>query len=251
MPILLLIFILCLGHSAYADDIPFFYGKNQTLDKSHWYTAHGWANGPHQSCEWRKDAIHRDGETLTLTLSDKGGKHRTIGCAEARTQQKFGFGRYEARMKTAAGKGLNTAFFTYIGKTHGADEHDEIDFEFLGKNPKIVQVRHWRDGKGTKPKYVRLGFDSSKDFHNYAFEWDRHEVRWYVDDRLVHKTGLTTDEKIEAPQNEQHIFLSLWSGSDRLNDWLGDFQYTKPVTAEIEWLKFTPFEGSVSIGDAE
>ena len=50
------------------------------------------------------------------------------------------------RMKAAAGSGLNTGFFTYIGPVH-KQPHDEIDFEVLGKNPSKVQINQYVDGK--------------------------------------------------------------------------------------------------------
>ena len=49
-------------------------------------------------------------------------------------------------MKAAAGSGLNTGFFTYIGPTH-KQPHDEIDFEVLGKDPSKVQINQYVDGK--------------------------------------------------------------------------------------------------------
>lgn len=238
------LFVLCtIGFGvipALADDngrIPFF-SHGPVLDEDIWYISHGWANGEHQSCEWRDNAIGQSDEGyLTLTLSGRGGKKRPIGCGEIQSKKRYGYGRYEARMRSAAGSGLNTAFFTFIGPPNGVAEHDEIDFEFLGKDPTIVQVVHYRDAKSPKPYIVDLGFDSSKEFHNYAFEWDKNEIRWYVDDKLVYKT----QGKVPVPVHDQKIFFSLWSGAESMNDWLGRFHYKKPVTAEVQWVKFTPF----------
>jgi len=228
--------LLSFTPSSVADELPFFITGNK-IDKKNWLLSHGWTNGEHQSCEWRDNAVRGVDGRLTLTLSERGGKHRPFGCGEIQSNATYGYGRYEARMRSAKGYGLNSAFFTYIGQPH-QEEHDEIDFEFLGRNPYVVEVTHWRNGIKGPVKQVRLGYDSSEEFHNYAFEWDKDEIRWYVDDKLVYKT----DGSFPVPIHKQKIFFSLWSNAPSLDDWMGRFKYYKPVSAEVEWVKFTPFD---------
>src|SRR3546814_5746693 len=57
--------------------------------------------------------------------------------------------------------------------------HDEIDFEFLGKSPRQVQVNYYTAGKGGHETMIDLGFDASEDFHTYAFEWRPDSIRWF------------------------------------------------------------------------
>jgi len=161
---------------------------------------------------------------------------RPIGCPELQSKQRFGYGRFEARMRTAAGSGLNTAFFTYIGPPLGVKEHDEIDFEFLGKDPTTVELSHWANGVRIAPYVHKLGFDASKGFHTYAFEWTRSYIKWFVDGKQVYATAV--DAKI--PRNDAKLFFSLWSGTQIENAWMGPFTYNGPVTAEVAWVKYTP-----------
>jgi endo-1,3-1,4-beta-glycanase ExoK len=221
---------------ALAQDSSFFlpYPK---IDSKKWYISNGWTNGDHQSCEWRADALSAVNGNLQLKLSDKGGKVRPIGCAEIHTNARTGFGRYEARMRSAAGSGLNTAFFTYIGSPEAA-EHDEIDFEFIGKAPDTVDLTVWTNGKSSTgaAKRIPLGFDASKDFHDYAFEWRPDSVRWFADGKLIYQTP----QGVPIPRNSGHTFFSLWSGSKTEDEWMGHFSYTKPVTAEVAWSKYSP-----------
>ena len=218
-----------------AVELPFF-KPYPTIDASRWYRSDGWSNGEHQSCEWRKDALSADSGNLKMTLSDKGGAVRPIGCAEIHTVATSGYGRYEARMKTAAGSGLNTAFFTYIGPPTGSPQHDEIDFEFLGKDSHTVQLNYLTSGVGHHEKIIQLGFDAAADFHDYAIEWKPGRIRWYVDGKLVYETGPGAD----LPVNPGRIYFSLWSGSSKVDDWLGHFTYTKPVSAEVSRARFIP-----------
>ena len=222
--------------SAWAESSSFF-RPYPTIDSKKWYISSGWTNGDHQSCEWREDAVSGVKGNLQLRLSDKGGKLRPIGCAEIHTNDRTGFGRYEARMRSAAGSGLNTAFFTYVGPPTGSHEHDEIDFEFIGTEPNTVDITVWTNGKSSgAAKRIPLGFDASKDFHNYVIEWRPDSVRWYADNKLIYETP----KGAPIPRNSGRTYFSLWSGSDVEDSWMGHFTYTKPVTAEVAWSKYTP-----------
>lgn len=223
---------------AYPGDLPLF-ASYPNIDRSLWFPSHGWSNGEHQSCEWRADALEGHNNMLQLTLSNRGGRVRPIGCPELQSKARYGFGRFEARMRTAAGSGLNTAFFTFIGPPLGVPEHDEIDFEFLGKDPTTVELNYWVNAK-QQPSYVlHLGYDASKEFHDYAFEWGPQSIKWFVDGKLVHET----DEGASMPHNPGKLFLSLWSGSEIEDSWMGHFTYTQPVTADVAWVKYTRLEG--------
>jgi endo-1,3-1,4-beta-glycanase ExoK len=210
-----------------------FVEKFQQLDPKRWYVADGWANGDYQTCEWSAQAIKVAGSNMRMTLSDKGGKQRPISCPEMHTNARTSYGLYEARMRSASGSGLNTAFFTYIGPPNGVKEWDEIDFEFLGKDPHTVNTGHYTNGKAANGKIVQLGFDASQSFHNYAFEWTPDKIIWYVDGKQVHETAPGSP----MPHNPSLLFLSLWSGQPA---WLGPFEYSKPVTADVQWVAFTP-----------
>lgn len=237
-PFLVLMACLLCAASAHAEAAKGFRSTFFSIDKDRWTLSDGWANGDHQSCEWRADALSIRDNKLLLTLSDKGGKVRPVGCPEIRTKARLGHGLYEARMRPAAGSGLNTAFFTYIGPPNGVPEHDEIDFEFLGKAPRRVEISHHVNGKIFRGKIVDLGFDASEDFHDYAFDWSATRLAWFVDGVKVYETP----PGIPIPRHPGFLFFSLWSGSPVEDSWMGPFAYTKPVTAEVAWARFTPHD---------
>ena len=232
--------ILFLCAPARAEDIPLFLPYPH-IDDGRWYLSDGWVNGPHQSCEWRKDAVSVEDHAVILTLAktDKGGAElRPIICPEMHTKARTGYGRYEVRMKTAAGSGLNSNFFTYVGPPTGSKQHDEIDFEFLGKDSRTVQLNWHTNGVGGHEKIIDLGFDAAAGFHDYAFDWQPLKITWYVDGKPVFETPSGAD----LPINPQRIYISLWSGTSPMEDsWLGPFAYTKPVSAAVEWVRFTPY----------
>lgn len=213
-----------------------FFEDFRRIDGFFWHISDGWANGKHQACEWTKRSISLTDPGMLLTLSNKGGKVRPLGCPEIHTYPLTGFGVYESRMRTAAGSGLNTNMFTFIGPPTGSPEHDEIDFEFLGKDPETVSITHYVNGKNIKGETVHLGFDASKDFHDYAIEWTPHAVRWYVDRKLVHETAKSDP----IPRNKTRLYFSLWAGSSIEDAWMGPFKYVAPLTAAVAWAAYTP-----------
>lgn len=201
------------------------------LDTSRWYVSSGWANGNWQGCEWRKDAVSIVQNRLRITLSDRGGTLRPYGCGEVQSKAVLSYGLYEVRMRAAAGSGLNSAFFTYTG----SPTHDEIDFEFLGKNPRSVNLNVWTGGKAYAGRVLTLPYDASKEFHTYAFEWTPTKIRWLIDGKQVHETPNGTP----IPSHGQKLFMSLWSGAGSSDAWMGKFTYTLPVTADVEWVRYT------------
>ncbi len=226
---------IALATPAQAKDYPFFlpYPK---IDTGKWYVANGWANGDIQSCEWRASAIGGRDKNLLLTLSDKGGKVRPISCAEMQTKDINGYGAYATRMRAAKGSGLNTAFFTYIGPAQGVNHHDEIDFEFLGKDTTKVQTNYYIDGKPQGAVLIDLGYDASKEFHDYTFVWTPTKISWFIDKKLVRETKAG----VPLPTHPGKIFVTIWSGSDIVKDWLGHFEYKQDADAEFSWVKYTP-----------
>jgi endo-1,3-1,4-beta-glycanase ExoK len=233
--------------TVFAEDIPFFASVGK-IDRSVWNLSHGWSNGEHQSCEWRAANITQgmDGQ-MAMHLRETGREGRKVGCGEIQAKDVTHYGRYEARMKTAKGAGLNTAFFTYVGPPHGVAEHDEIDFEFLGKEPRRVEVNYHRAGQNMGPFKIDLGFDASEGFHDYVFEWYPDRIVWFVDGEQVFETP----EGADIPSNAGRIMFSLWSGGQPANEWLGRFKYKRPVSAEVEWVRFTPFEAEELEGGAD
>ncbi|NNH31478.1 family 16 glycosylhydrolase, partial [Rhizobium sp. SEMIA 4085] len=113
-------------------------------------------------------------------------------------------------------------------------QHDEIDFEVLGKDTSSVQVNQYIKAKGGNEKLVPVDQGADQAFNDYAFVWEPTRLRYYLNGKLVQ--DVTDPSKI--PQNAQKIFFSLW-GTDKLSDWMGKFAYTQPTTMEIDRVAYT------------
>jgi endo-1,3-1,4-beta-glycanase ExoK len=213
---------------------PSFFDSFDRLDTSRWYLSDGWVNGDIQGCTWSKTNISISKGVLQLVLGKANDRLRPYRCAELRTRTVLGYGTYEARIRSAAGSGLNTAMFTYSGPPQ-TPVHDELDFEFLGRDTGKTQLNYYTNGKGGHESLPQLGFDASAGFHDYAFVWEPTSVRWYIDGHLVR-----TESGSGLPKTPGNFFLSLWNGTSVVNAWLGPFDVSRtPVLAEVDWAGYT------------
>lgn len=203
------------------------------LNRSRWYVSDGWNNGAHQNCTWSKDEVKVDGGSLQLSFDQRKTKDRNYVCGEIQTTSRYGYGTYEARVKTAPGSGLNSAFFSYIGPSDKMP-WDEIDFEILGKNSGQVQTNQYIGGKGHNEKFAPVAGGADKGFNDYAFIWEPDRLRYFVNGKLVQEVT----DKTKIPSHAQKIFFSLW-GTDTLKDWMGPFSFSGPVTMTVDRVAFT------------
>jgi endo-1,3-1,4-beta-glycanase ExoK len=208
------------------------------LDRNRWYISNGWANGPHQNCTFSSVNVAVEG-TANLSLTDHPTSDRLFTCAELQTKDFFVYGTYEVRMRPAAGIGVVSAFFSFTGTPHAAGRpHDEIDFEFLGKDPGSVFLNYFVGGPRHE-RTIRFEFDAAATMHNYAFQWTPDAIRWFVDGRLVREETKSTDRPI--PERAQKIYISIWNGIGWDQEaWLGSFKYPgHPLVATYEYIAFT------------
>ncbi len=232
--------ILCLATPvAAAEQGGSFFDDFESFDAARWYVSDGWANGPHQNCWWSKKEVRVSGGKLEVGFSSTPTGERQYRCGELQTRQSFGPGVYEARLKAPAGSGLDAAFFTYIGPTQH-QQHDEIDFEILPKNPSQVHTTTFVNGKSGDGETgngaeLKLPYPADSDFIDYAFDWQPDRIDFYLNRQLVRSITVPR----EIPVTPQRIFFNLW-GSDTLGDWLGRFADPEGAIAmQVDWVAYT------------
>jgi len=136
----------------------------------------------------------------------------------------YGYGRYEAVIRSSNAKGAVTAFFVYTGEDMG-DPHDEIDVELVGRDPGKIHVNFFRHGKSAA-KDIDLGFDASEGEHLYAFEWEPNSITWYVDDVQVHRI---VAPDAEIPNTTGRVMASVWAANRTSVDWVGEAEFDTAV----------------------
>ena len=178
------------------------------LDRTKWVAetgGHGWGNKELQHYTDRPENLRVAGGNLiiearreTYGQSDyTSGRIKTAGLMEQM------HGRFEARIKVPKGQGIWPAFWMLGADIEqaGWPRSGEIDImENIGKEPAIVHgTLHGPGYSGDKafgnPSPLERG-NYSDDYHVFAVEWERGEIRWYRDGMLYHtaRPGLVKGE---------------------------------------------------------
>jgi beta-glucanase (GH16 family) len=203
-------------------------------DYNNWYRAHGWAN-PLSRCGWsHANTVFAQGfMKQSVTKVPMAGKSHSCGFYQSR--QRFGYGRYQVRMKAARGSGVVSGIFIYRGAPRGGGRYDEIDLEFLGRDTTKLQTNYFVNGGETHERLIDLGFDAAAGFHTYAFEWRPDSIEWFVDGRSVRKA---TRARGPLPSLPGKVGALTWATS--LKDWAGPFRDRPPIVAEYDYISYTP-----------
>ncbi|MCX4094895.1 family 16 glycosylhydrolase [Nocardia sp. alder85J] len=102
------------------------------------------------------------------------------------------YGRFEARMKIPAGKGLWPAFWMMGTADRPWPDNGEIDvMETIADDPGTVY------GSAHGPGFADPGYSQghtgsarlADDFHTYAVEWGPDRIDWFLDDTLYYSLG--------------------------------------------------------------
>ncbi len=187
----------------------------------------GWVNHELQEYVASEDyAYVKDGQLVIQPVKD-GDKYYS-GRVNTQNKRSLKYGRIEASIKVPEGKGFLPAFWMMPD-----------DEGFYGQWPKCGEIDIMEVlGDDTKKQYGTLHFgephtqrqgiyelkdgDFSKEFHEYAIEWEPGEIRWYVDGEQFFATSdwFTKvdgeDEKAyPAPFNQNyHVILNVAVGGD-------------------------------------
>ncbi|MBD0780094.1 family 16 glycosylhydrolase [Maribacter sp. ANRC-HE7] len=128
----------------------------------------------------------------TLLIKEESLGVRDFSAASISSKDQYLFGKFEATIQASNVPGVVTGFFL-----HRNSPRQEIDIEVAGNRPNRLLINVFYNpgdvganfdyGYRGSPSHVDLGFDASKESHRYAIEWKPNEIRWLVDDKLVHR----------------------------------------------------------------
>lgn len=183
------------------------------------------------------DNIEVDSQDVTqLTFREQTTAVRLFTSAAIVTQQKLLFGKFITTLKPTNTPGLVTGMFL-----HRNSPHQEIDIEFLGKDTTkmLVNVFYNPGLEGTKLEYgyrgtpvlIDLGFDGSKEFHQYEIEWHENILRWHVDGHVVYERVQWDPTPI--PNLPMEFNVNIWYS--RSKELAGELDQTKiPTHSKIK-----------------
>ncbi len=138
---------------------------------------------------------------------------RDYSAASICSRDQYLFGKFEAIIKAPNVPGVVTGFFL-----HRNSPRQEIDIEIAGNRPDrlVVNVFYNPGGEGAQfdygyrgaPSHIELGFDASKASHRFGIEWSPCEIRWLVDDHLVHRRAIWDPTPI--PHLPMALHINSW-----------------------------------------
>jgi len=162
--------------------------------------------------------------------------------AEYRTLESFLYGRFETRLKPAAGDGFVSSFFTY-NDDNPTTEWTEIDFEILGRWNDNIDL-NVIDETGSHLRQNPVFQNVNLDFHTYAFEWTPDYVAWFFDEIEIYRQ---TGEHINDLNEPSKIMMNIWTPV--FTDWVGEIDpRILPRYSHYDWVSYaayTPGTGSI------
>ena len=168
--------------------------------------------------------------------------------AELITRETYKYGAFEARVRSAKGSGMVTAFFLWKdGSELPGSQWQEQDFEMFGKNG-LYQTQLMTPGNPRTENAVihPLSAPATDHYFTYRMEWTPTYLAFYVDGHLVRReTDRVTYAKMFEPLSEPtQLRMSLWAGDFA---WSGAFDATlAPAHTYVEFLQvfnYTPGTG--------
>lgn len=196
---------------------------NWKLDASGNYVTNGWGNNEQEFYTDSNARVH-DGiltiEARKEHYSDAVQGEYDYTSARLSTQHKFSVcgGRIEVRARYDAGKSLWPAIWMLPEDSAygGWAQSGEIDImEGWGSTPeRICGTIHfggvWPNNAYLTQNYEFPSGDSSEQWHTYAAEWDKGEIRWYVDDVCYSKqTEWYSDNHAYPAPFDQNFYIIL------------------------------------------
>lgn len=175
------------------------------LDESRWTAVERKKSFNNELQQYCLDHVAIKDGGLVLTATREGNPPvYTSGMVETGAKFSFCYGKIQARMKLPAGQGLFPAFWL-LSESNG----DEIDImEMIGNEPqRIYGVNHIWTEEGPEKTFNTIQIETPWDFHIYELEWEKDELRWYVDGKLYHRSSL-------VPESDMYLIFTLAVGGD-------------------------------------
>lgn len=229
--------------SGSAPDGAFAYTFSGPVDEGLWAFQRDSFEG--NACAFDPSGAVAGADALRLRISplaaEREGRKYVGACLMSR--RGFGYGSFKAKIRAPIPSGTVLGFFLMNEWKPAGWVHKEIDFEFLGKDTRGVQLnlhRFLAEGGSAvgNPSIAPLPFDAADGFHDYEIRWSPTAVAWYVDGTLYR------EDKDKVPDEPLHILLNFWIPDPSVSwarDWAGPFDPAAlPASAEVSGIEYAP-----------
>ena len=165
-----------------------------------------------------------------------------VGSAELYSSTSYGYGRFEARARFAAGDGVVSAFFTWKdGSEKAGTFWNELDFEKIGADCRMQSNAIYGNPSANHTKAHPIQADLCGTYHTYAYEWTPDAVVWLVDGAEIRRdTGATAQAFAENATGGMQFHFNLWPGDATFGGTLNPS--TLPVHQYIDWVQYSTYQ---------
>jgi MYXO-CTERM domain-containing protein len=166
---------------------------------------------------------------------------RAVGSAELYSGTSYQYGRFEARVRFAAGDGVVSSFFLWKdGSEKSGTFWNELDFEKVGADCHLETNVFFGSPAVPHARKQPIDVDLCADFHTYAYEWTPEYIAWFVDGaELRRETGATATAFAENASAGMQIRFNIWPGDASFG---GNFSPAiLPVKQYIDWVQYSSY----------
>jgi beta-glucanase (GH16 family) len=188
----------------------------------------GWGNAEQQYYTDRPQNVFvQDGKLhIVARRESHGGMDYTSARIRSIHDGDWRYGRFEVRARLPKGRGLWPAIWmmptdAVYGRWPASGEIDIM--ELVGHEPDVIHgtIHYGPPHTYSGGTHRRSTGDYSDDFHTFAIEWEKGEIRWYVDDVHYHteRNWFSQGHSFPAPFEQRfHLLLNVavggnWPGS--------------------------------------
>jgi hypothetical protein len=153
----------------------------------------------------------------------------------------YGYGRYESRLKFAAGDGVVSSFFLWKdGSEKSGVFWNELDFEKVGADCHVETNAIYGNPPANHSQRHDVA-DPCGTYHTYTYEWTPEAIVWLIDNVEVRReTGATAAAYAQNAQAMQ-IRFNVWPGDATFG---GNFSPNiLPVHQYVDWVQFSTYSG--------
>ena len=164
-----------------------------------------------------------------------------VSSAEFYTSEAHQYGRFEARIRFAAGDGVVSSFFLWKNGSEVAGTFwNELDFEKLGADCHLETNAYFGSPAVVhSQKHVLVG-DLCGEFHTYAYEWTPDYIAWQVDGiEIRRESGATAAAYSANATAGMQMRFNIWPGDASFG---GNFRPSiLPLYQFINWAQYSSY----------